>query len=84
VVPVRCLLLVEVVLTGERLADERCQEDRGEEQRESVLSREASHCWVSPTATKKTMPAAISTKYRKNIVRTAGDFVSEQVCPAPG
>jgi len=68
--PVCCLLCVEGVLAGERLSDERCQEDRGEEDRESVLPREASHCCVSPTVTKKTMPPKMSAEYKTNIVRT--------------
>ena len=67
--PVRCLLRVEVVLACERLTDERCQEDRGEEERKSVFSGEAFHCCVSPTVTKRTMPPTISIKYRTNIVR---------------
>ena len=81
----RCLLRVVVVLAGERLADKRCQEDRGEEEREPVLPREPPHCWVSPTVTKKTMPPTISTEYRRNIVRTMRvEFLSKRVCPAQG
>jgi hypothetical protein len=38
---------------------------------------------VSPTVTKKTMPPAMSTEYKTNIVRTMRvEFVSKHVDPA--
>ena len=56
------LVGVERVLPGERLADERRQEEDAEEEREPVLGREAPQSTTSPTPIQSASPPRISSQ----------------------
>ena len=63
-------LCIEVVLSGERLRCQRRQKQRKEEERESVLPREAAHASRRPTTTENVTPPTTNDTYTKNINRT--------------
>jgi hypothetical protein len=70
------------VVPGDRLPDERCEEDPQEEQGQRVLAHEPAHggllwrqLWLRPMTEKKIRPTTITVSQITNITRIAATLV---------